>query len=271
MKLAKKVLVTDIDGTLVTSKKIVTDRVKKTIREFQNNGGIVVIASGRQIFGMMDVVNQLELNKNGGYIMSSNGSLVTNAVTNEVLFERKMSSEIMGKFREIARKYGISILTYEGNTIITEDSSDYYFQIERSANKLGLKIVDDIVKYVDFDIYKIMATGEPEVLKKLEVELKEKIRGYNIFRSEPFFLEINPLGISKGEVLPEILLRLGCTVDDVMAIGDGYNDITMLQVASLGVAMANANDEVIDCANAVTLSNDEDGLAIAMEKYIFID
>lgn len=271
MKLGKKVLVTDIDGTLVTSKKVVTDRVRSAIVKFQEMGGILILASGRPTCGMKHIVDDLELMKRGGYVMSYNGSMVTNAATNEVIFEKTMSSKVLSDAVKIAKEFGISLLTYDGDTIIAEDDSDKYFQLEMKINRLGLKLVDDMVKYVDFDIPRIMGTGEPEVLKKLEIALKEKIEGYSISRSEPFFVEISPPGITKGDVLPAVLERLGRTVDDAMAVGDGYNDVTMLKTASIGVAMANAHDGVQDSADFVTLSNEQDGLAVAMEKFIFVD
>jgi len=112
-------------------------------------------------------------------------------------------------------------------------------------------------------------TGEPERLVELEKELKEKYAGkLNIFRSEPFFLEMMPKGIDKASVLKNFLPFLGITRDEVICCGDGYNDKTMIEFAGLGVAMANARDEVLEVADYITSSNDEDGIVEVVEKFI---
>ena len=90
----------------------------------------------------------------------------------------------------------------------------------------------------------------------------------SIYRSEPFFIEVMARGVDKGAAIAGLIERLGLEREDVIACGDGLNDLSMIRYAGLGVAMANAQPEVKEAADVVTLSNDEDGVAEAIERYI---
>ena len=103
-----------------------------------------------------------------------------------------------------------------------------------------------------------------------EAELSLRLQGIiNVFRSEPFFLELVPNGIDKAQSLRALLAHLGETTEQMVCIGDGYNDLSMIELAGMGVAMANAQEPVRKAANYVTLSNDEDGVAAAVEHLFF--
>ena len=90
----------------------------------------------------------------------------------------------------------------------------------------------------------------------------------NIFRSEPFFMELTPPGIDKAKSLGRLLDITGIKREEFIACGDGFNDVSMIEFAGLGVAMANAQDAVKAVADEITLSNDEDGVALIVEKYM---
>ena len=111
--------------------------------------------------------------------------------------------------------------------------------------------------------------GEPEVLETLMDPLREKYHGLlNIYRSEPFFLEIMPRNIDKAQSLQKLLNSIGLTADSMICCGDGYNDITMIETAGLGVAMANAQPPVLDSADYITKSNDENGVLHVINKFM---
>ncbi len=99
----------------------------------------------------------------------------------------------------------------------------------------------------------------------MEKEYGEEL---SIFFSEPFFLEICPVGVDKGESLKRLLEKKGWKREELMAFGDGGNDLTMLEYAGKGIAMANSQKHVLEIADEITLSNDEDGVAVMVEKYI---
>ena len=107
---------------------------------------------------------------------------------------------------------------------------------------------------------------------EVETVLKQKYHGFlNIFRSEPYFLEVMPMGIDKAASLSKLLQMLGLTADQMICCGDGFNDITMLEYAGLGVAMANAKNEVLAAADYVTASNDENGILQVIQKFVLAD
>ena len=123
-----------------------------------------------------------------------------------------------------------------------------------------------------FRIYEIISSGAPDAkerLAELEKEMYEELKDkMGVYRSEPYFLELVPKGIDKAQSLSVLLEELGMSRDEMIAIGDGYNDLSMIKFAGLGVAMANAQDIVKENADYITLSNDEDGVAAVVEKFI---
>lgn len=270
MALKKKVLAVDIDGTLVTPDKRITPRTKAVLSRFQSEGGILVLASGRPPKGMQPYTEALELKKYGGYILAFNGSRVTDAATGQIVAQRFLDNSKLPDILQIAGRYGVFPLTYEGDTALTENAADPYLQLEVSINGLALKVVDNLVEYVDFPIPKCLCTGEPEVLEQLDPALQAALSGVSIFRSESFFLEVNPHGIGKGEVLCDLIRQFNLTADDLVAVGDGYNDITMLQYAGTGIAMGNGREPVKAVADYITASNEEDGLAKAVEEFVLL-
>ena len=116
---------------------------------------------------------------------------------------------------------------------------------------------------------KLLMTGEPTTMIVAEEELAEQLGDkMDVFRSAPFFLELVPKGIDKAQSLLRLLAKVNLTPADMIAFGDGYNDLSMLRLA--GVAMANAAPEVRADADCVTLSNEEDGVAVAIERFLNI-
>lgn len=269
MNLKKKVLAVDIDGTLVTPDKIITRPTLEAIARFQDAGGILILASGRPPCGMQPYVEQLNMVQRGGYVLAYNGSLVMETKTGKIAAQRFLDRGQLPAIVEIAGRFGIYPMTYEGDTAVIENDSDPYYRLEVSINGLKSRVVDSLVDYVQFPLPKCLCTGAPAVLEQLAPAFEAGLTGVNVFRSEPFFLEVNPMGIGKGEILKELLEEWGYTAADLMAVGDGYNDITMLRYASLGVAMGNAREETKQAANAVTASNCEDGLAAAINEFLF--
>ena len=127
----------------------------------------------------------------------------------------------------------------------------------------------DFKNQVEYPINKCLVVGDPEPLHKLELKLAAEMEGkISVYRSAPFFLECVPLGIEKSQSIDKLIKTIGIKQEEVIAVGDGYNDMGMIQYAGLGVAMANAEDEVKAAANYVTLSNEEDGVAVVVEKFI---
>jgi Cof subfamily protein (haloacid dehalogenase superfamily) len=142
-------------------------------------------------------------------------------------------------------------------------------EIESRINGISIKKVNNFTDYINFDINKCLMTGPGHQLEKVEIIMKEQFGNQlNIYRSEPFFLELMPMNIDKAYSLSKLLKYLGLSKDQMISCGDGYNDVSMIQYAGMGVAMANAQEIVKNAADFITLSNDEDGIAHVINEFM---
>lgn len=272
LKMKKKILALDIDGTLTNSKKEISQKTLDKIMEIQEMGHIVAIASGRPLPGIRRIADILELDKYGGYVLAFNGGRIVNYKTGDVVYQANVDNQIAGKVYDYALKMDAGMVTYEGDVVITGTRIDDYMEMEARLNYMEIRQVSDFKAYIDFPINKCLMTAEDEKAAAMEEELR-KLYGdkVNIFRSEPFFVEIMPPDVHKATSLEKLLGILDMDAEDLIACGDGYNDLTMIQYAGVGVAMANAQQIVKDNADYITLSNDEDGLVPVIDKFIIND
>ncbi len=265
-----KLLVLDLDGTLVTGKKDITQYTVDVLRQAQQQGVRVVLASGRPTHGIMPMARQLEIASYGGFIMSFNGGMIIDAASGEVVYQATLPAEVIAPLYEMSSEAGAVISTYRDEFVICEQPDDKYMSIEISLTRMTACPVESFVDAVDFAATKCLAVGDPERLIGLREQVMERFSHcMNAFRSEPFFLELVPKGIDKALSLSRLLDHLKLSRDEVVAIGDGFNDLSMIEFAGLGVAMANAQEQVRQAANYITpLSNDEDGVADFIHKFM---
>ncbi len=267
--MAYEIIVLDIDGTLTNSQKIISKPTLEALMTIQKRGHKVVLASGRPTPGILPLAEELNLKEYGGFILSYNGAKIINYQTGETVFQKVLPNEVIPSIYQIALEHNLGLMTYEDNQIITGTRIDKYMELESRINNIPIKTVEDFISYVDFDINKCLMTGEGEYLAKLEIELaKQYADQLSIYRSEPFFLEFMPKDIDKANSLKHLLGHLGLSKDQLICCGDGYNDLTMIQYAGKGVAMANAREAVKQAADYVTLSNDEDGIAHVIHEFM---
>lgn len=268
-----KLLVLDVDGTLLNDAREISKRTLTTLLKVQQMGIRVVLASGRPTYGLMLLAKALELGNYGGFIVSYNGCQIIKAQNGKILFERRINPEMLPYLEKKARKNGFAIFTYHDDTIITDSPDNEYIQNEARLNNLRIIKEDEFSTAIDFSPCKCMLVSEDEeVLIGLEKHWKRRLNGtLDTFRSEPYFLEVVPCGIDKANTLGALLEQLDVTREEVIAIGDGVCDVTMLQLAGFGVAMGHSQDSVKVCADYVTASNEEDGVALAVEKIILAE
>ena len=264
-----KVLVLDIDGTLTNSKKEITKETKKALHEAQEHGVIVVLASGRPTPGIVPIADEIELDKFGGYILSFNGAVITNYQTKEVVYETVLPMDELSKLYQSSKEHGVTIVTYKHDSILTENEEDQYVAIEARINKMPVRKVDNFVAQITKPVTKCLMVGDGDYLAEVEQDMcKEYGDRLNVYRSEPFFLEIMPQNIDKAYSLSKLLNIIGLTKDEMIACGDGFNDLSMIKYAGLGVAMGNAQEVVKESANYVTATNDENGVANVVNEFI---
>ncbi len=264
-----KVLVVDVDGTLVNSEKQITAPVCDAMIAVQEAGVKVVIASGRSVLGVMLMADQIHLRDYGGYILTCNGARITNVTTDEIIYDVCLPGELIPEIHQFAKDHDINIMTYYNNQIVAETTECPYINLDATGCQIPIHKVDDFTKEVVYPVNKCLLTGDPERMVAIEQDGVRQFEGrISVYRSEGFYLEMMPLGIDKGVGLNKLLEHLGCTTDEMICCGDGYNDISMIQLAGLGVAMANASQEVRECADYVAPSCDEDGLCQVVKEFI---
>jgi Cof subfamily protein (haloacid dehalogenase superfamily) len=265
-----KMIVLDVDGTLLNNDKIVTARMRATLIKVQQMGISLVLASGRPTYGVLPLAKELELDKNGGYILSYNGGQIINMQTGELLFEKRINPEMIPYLEKKSRKAGFDIFTYHKGVIYTNNASNEHIIREAELNEMQIREVENVSEAVDFSPCKCMIVSDDEnALIDLERHWKKRLAGeLDVFRSETYFLEVVPPFIDKANTLSVLLEKLGFEAQNMIAIGDGVCDVTMIQSAGLGIAMGNAQESVKACADYVALTNDEDGVAVAVEKII---
>lgn len=266
-----KLLVLDIDGTLTDERNVLTPFTQQTLEKVQKKGIKIVLASGRPTYGIMPLAKQLELGKYGGYVLSFNGGKIIDMATKQTVYQSTIDHKFIPELYRLSREAQVAIVSYKDEFIITEDPEDKYVQHEAFLTKMKPKKVEDFCKTIDadFEANKCLAAGEPEKLIAMEKKAIELFGDrMNIYRSLEFFLELVPKTTDKALSLERLLEHLGLDREQMIAVGDGFNDLAMIEYAGFGVAMGNAQQAVKDAADYVTLPNSENGVAHMAIKYL---
>ena len=265
-----KLLVLDVDGTLLNETKEMSKRTLASLLKVQQMGVRIALASGRPTYGLMPLAKALELGNYGGFILSYNGCQILNAQNGEILFERRINPEMLPYLEKKARKNGFDIFTYHDDTILTNTLENEHIRHEAWLNNLRMIEEEEFSTAIDFAPCKCMLVSDDETaLTDLENHWKRRLAGsLDAFRSEPYFLEVVPSGVDKANAMGALLEQLQLKREEVIAIGDGVCDVTMIQQAGMGIALGHSPASVQAGADYVTLSNEEDGVAVAVEKLI---
>lgn len=266
------IIVLDLDGTLTNRDKVITPRTRDALMEAQKRGKKVVLASGRPTQGVAPLAKELELSRFGGYILSYNGGIIINCETGEMVFSRQLPVEANRRIIELAMEHRVDILTYEGDHLVVNNRECPYAGIESRINHMPMQEVEDMISYVDFAVPKFLMLDDGDYLALVEPRVKAALgKNFSVYRSEPHFLEILPKGIDKAQSLERLLETLGMPREEMIACGDGYNDLSMIRFAGLGVAMENAVLPVRKAADYITDSNNEDGVGKVVEKFLLFN
>lgn len=275
-----KVIIMDVDGTLTNSQKVVTPKTKEVLLKAEKAGAILVLASGRPTSGLVDLAKELEMDKHHGLLVSYNGSKVIDCETNEVLFNQALSVEEGKAVLEHMKKFDkVRPMIDKDDYMYVNNVYDNYIQFngapfdviqyESRGGKFKLCEKEDLVEFVDFELNKILTTSDPEYLQEHYKEMMEPFDGkLSCMFTGPFYFEFTAQGIDKAKALDTVLIPRGYKIEDMIAFGDGHNDASMVKYAGTGVVMANAVQDLKDIADDVTLSNDEDGIAVSLYKYM---
>jgi len=258
-----KLILVDIDGTLLNSNLEVTERTRQAIKRLKEKDIRFGIATGRSPYAVKNLINDWGINDNTDLIVGFNGSayldLDTGVMHSHFLLEGQYVKQILEDFKDYDKNAGI----YIGETFYCLREDKHAIRIA-DMNHFSL-VVDDLSDYTTKPVNKVLLLGDPEESKKMEEHYNQINPDYKITRSRDTILECINKNLSKSAGIALMLEDMGLTKDEVMTFGDEMNDYEMIR-DYVGVAMANGNPEVKAVATYLTDSNDEDGIATFIEN-----
>ena len=274
-----KAIVMDVDGTLTNDKKEITPKTREVLLKAQEQGILLILASGRPTTGLVEMGKVLEMDKNNGLFISYNGSKVINFQTGEELFNEPLKLEDAKAVLEHMKKFEIKPMIDKGDYMYVNDVYNCMIRFrgepfnvikyESRGGNYKLCEIDDLAAFVDYPLNKILTAGEPEYLQEHYIEMMEPFKDkLNCMFTAPFYFEFTAKDIDKAKALDTVLKPLEITADEVIAFGDGHNDISIIKYAGTGVAMQNAVADLKEAADEITLSNEQDGIAESLLKHI---
>ncbi|MDO5017058.1 MAG: Cof-type HAD-IIB family hydrolase [Porphyromonas sp.] len=266
-----KLVAFDIDGTLVDDQKRLLPSTINSVIAIQQMGIKVVLATGRPTFGTREIAKRLRLDEFGGYLLTYNGGKLTSCADGKILARRTIPKEQLTYVYELVKEHsGLSLMGYNNQRIITETPDNPFVLSEsRVDGDMPVQKVDHLLDAMTQDPLKLAIVGETTALYQAKEDLEAHYgRSLNFFISNDHFLDVVPRGVDKGSTLEFLVEELGMDKSEVMAVGDSYNDLSMITIAGLGVAMSNATEAVKRSADYVTTGNNTDGISHLLNKFI---
>ena len=261
-----KLIAMDLDGTLNNDEKRITSKTREALMQAQRQGIRLALASARPSPGLYKERDILRLQEYGGILMSYNGGRIVDAASGEVLFETAMDLQQTKQVLRFLKQLPVTPILDDGVRFYVTDANGYKVDYECKNNGMECAVVADLEQFLSFTPVKILMSVQPAQLLQVQREIAAFLpESLAVVQTAPFYLEVIPKSINKGQGIRDICALLGIGLENVIAFGDAANDIPMLQAAGLGVAMGNAPEEVKAAADMVTLSNNDDGIATALE------
>lgn len=268
-----KIIAVDGDGTLFNSQTQIPAANKAALQAAQRAGVHIALSSGRAGTSLWRFADELELDADAMHVLCFNGGAIFNG-RREKIFEVRMERAAAMYVYEKTARFGITTLMYDGmdHAIfkLPEGKRDWHDLYQRLSG-ISTTIVDDYESAVQGDVYKVLLTAEEERLIEVQAHMKNhRDYDYAEFFTAPTLLEFTSSKSTKGQGLDFVCRRLGLDISkDAIAIGDSFNDLSMIKAAALGVCMKNGAEAVKEAADYVTLrGNDECGVAEVVERFV---
>ena len=273
-----KMVCIDMDGTLLNSKKKITQNTKDILKKVYDEKGVhVVITTGRIYNNAIYYSNLLGIKS---AVISGNGAYIKEEYCEKEIYKETLSSKQCKEILEVCSEFGVMPQIYTINHIYIY--SKVYWML--SYILMGINVPDNykvilknvrkkeqwykVIEDLSGDIIKVLIINLDEnKLNKIQKVIKEKLN-LEVHKSSKYSLEINGEGVDKGNGVRVLGEYYGVKREEIICIGDNNNDISMIKYAGLGVAMKNGSDQAKEVADYVTDSNDEDGVAKVIEKFI---
>jgi Cof subfamily protein (haloacid dehalogenase superfamily) len=258
-------VVSDVDGTLLTKDKTLTERATRAAQRLHEAGIAFTITSSRPAIGMRFLVEPLGISLpvgpfNGSSIVDVNMKPLEQNLIPTLAVERALS---------VLNQFGVDIWLFTYDAWLTKHPDGPYVPNEKRAIRADPTIIPDFAPYVSAACKIVGSSRDFELLVRCESAMREALGPQaTAVRSQDYYLDITPPGRDKGTFVTALAKRLGVPLDAVATIGDMHNDVAMFKVSGLSIAMGNASDEVKGFASRTTTSNEEHGFANAMEQIL---
>ncbi|WP_281226480.1 Cof-type HAD-IIB family hydrolase [Flavobacterium aquiphilum] len=262
-----KMIVLDMDDTLLTDDHTISDENKEMIFKAQEKGVKVVLASGRPTSAMTEYAKELKMDFYNSFMLSYNGAVITDLKEDKVLFEQTLSKEQIHELYDYSQKNNTHIITYVNEEIVSETDSEF-IDIEKNITGMAHNKVTNFKEAVQTNAVKCILLEEPSYLKKVESDLKAAMPHLSVSMSKPFFLEVAQQGIDKAYSLKKLAKKLDIDQSEIIAVGNAGNDLTMIEYAGLGVWVDNVTPELRDKADLIVASNNDHGVAEVIRRFI---
>ncbi|HAL62150.1 MAG TPA: Cof-type HAD-IIB family hydrolase [Chloroflexi bacterium] len=255
-----RLLALDLDGTVMGRSSAISPRIKRTIERALEKGVVVTLATGRVFGSALPFAQELGIR---APIISSQGAMIR-APLKRPLAEWTIPLALAHRLIAVGREAGLQLSAYVGDILCLESQGPQVY-----PPSVEVKVVEDLFSSLPGEPHKMRFEGDEGVIWTLASLLPEQFRGLlNLARPDPFSLQATHREASKGQGLAYLARHLGIPREEVMAIGDYDNDVDMVAWAGLGVAMGNASPRLLAVADEVVPPLDEEGAAVAIERYI---
>ena len=260
-----QLIAVDLDGTLLNSRHQLTERTVETLRRAIDQGVKVVIATGKTLLSAAEAYRRLELDTPGVFLQ---GLVIYNA-DGSIRHQQTLPADVVRDLAAYARAHGVSLVAYSGVDIFTEQRTEQTDKLLKFHAPTPQVVASLDARQAERPMNKLIIIEEPARTAAVRAELSGPYAGRATFvQALADMLEILPAGASKGAGLRWLLNDLGIAPEHVLALGDGENDVEMLQMAGIGVAVGNGAPQAKAAADYVVASNDEDGVAEAVERFV---
>lgn len=268
----KRMLFMDLDGTLLNDQKQISPGNRQALEEALGRGHGVIITTGRPLKSAMDQARKLGLDKPGCYLIAYNGAVIYDWETQEQMFSRTLEIPAVLRVFDHVNPKGIHIQTYDTwNVLVEKRCDDAAVRRYCSLINMEFRVIEDVrTDLTEKPVKTLVIDYEDQTeLLKVEAWLKAEMSGeVDCFFSCDQYLEVVPKGMSKGEAVKMLCAMMDVPVENAVAVGDAANDLSMIETAGIGVAMANGTEEVKAIANYITkCDNNHDGIAEVVERF----
>jgi len=264
-----KMLLTDMDDTLLNDNWEISEENLEAMRKLADHGVHVVLCSGRPTASMAKYAHQLfPHNKEHRFFISFNGAAINDLATGKELYHKGIPQDLAREVVALAESEGITAQSYKGQKFYVKEANERS-ELYARASGMEFEAVGSLVDFIDSDPLKILFNAPEEELDRVYPAARELTQGRMYMSySKPIYLEFLNKEVNKGSAMVQLASQLGIKTEEIVAVGDSFNDREMLEAAGVGVAVANAREAVKDMADYVTTrSHSESALVEVIQKY----